>query len=87
MLLGDRVRGGTADGASRQSTPQGLLTLASGLGPEGGADRELSLTMTGTLANGPVESCYCCGEQRQDVALDPEELGVLLQRKLHAGIC
>jgi len=49
-----------------------LLSLASGLGPEGGPDRELILTLTGTLGIGPVESCYCCGEQRQDVGLVPD---------------
>jgi len=74
-----------ADGTPRFSCPSGslmaragragskaLLTLASGLGPEGGPDRALSLTMTGSLEIGPVESCYCCGEQRQDVGLDLE---------------
>jgi hypothetical protein len=47
-----------------------LLTLTSGLGPIDGPDRELGLTLTGRLAIGPLESCLCCGEQRQDVALD-----------------
>jgi len=47
-----------------------LVTLASGLGPAGGAGRRLTLTLTGTLRAGPVESCTCCGEQRHDVALD-----------------
>ena len=47
-----------------------LLTLSSGLGPIGGPDREISLTLTGRLADGGLESCHCCGEQRQDVALD-----------------
>jgi hypothetical protein len=49
-----------------------LLTLASGLGPDDGPERELSLTLAGTLAAGPVESCSCCGEERQDVGLEPE---------------
>lgn len=47
-----------------------LLTLTSGLGPVDGPDREISLTLTGRLAGGSLESCHCCGEQRQDVALD-----------------
>jgi hypothetical protein len=74
-----------ADGTPRFSCPSGslmavagqsgskaLLTLASGLGPDGGPDRELILTLAGTLATGPVESCSCCGEQRQDVGLEPD---------------
>ena len=55
-----------------RSRSKALLTLTSALGPEGGPDRQLSLTMTGTLAIGPVESCQCCGEQRQDVGLEPD---------------
>ena len=51
-----------------------LLTLTSGLGPDDGPDREVSLTLTGRLADGGLESCHCCGEQRRDVALD-ERLG------------
>jgi hypothetical protein len=51
--------------------------LVSGLGPQGGPDRSLTLTLTGRLDLGPRESCTCCGE----------ELGVLLRRELHAGIC
>ena len=47
-----------------------LLTLTSGLGPDDGPDREVSLTLTGRLADAGLESCHCCGEQRQDVALD-----------------
>jgi hypothetical protein len=74
-----------ADGTPTFSCPSGspmaeagragrkaLLTLTSGLGPEGGPGREPRLTMTGSLTTGPVESCSCCGEQRRDVGLDPE---------------
>ena len=46
-----------------------LVTLVSGLGPEGGPDRSLTLTLTGRLDLGPVESCTCCGEERHDVPL------------------
>jgi hypothetical protein len=46
-----------------------LVTLGSGLGPEGGPDRSLTLTLTGRLDLGPRESCRCCGEERHDVPL------------------
>jgi hypothetical protein len=49
---------------------QALVTLASGLGPVGGPDRRLVLTLTGTLRIGPLGSCTCCGEERHDVTLD-----------------
>ena len=60
-----------------------LLTLTSGLGAADGADRETSLTLTGRLAVGGLESCHCCGEQRQDVALDLDF--VVLTRGERAG--
>ena len=47
-----------------------LVTLVSGLGPRGGPDRALTLTLTGRLDLGPRESCTCCGEERHDVPLD-----------------
>lgn len=47
-----------------------LVTLVSGLGPLGGPDRSLTLTLTGRLDLGPRESCTCCGEERHDVPLD-----------------
>ena len=47
-----------------------LVTLVSGLGPAGGPDRGHTLTLTGTLVLGPLDSCTCCGEVRHDVALD-----------------
>ncbi len=46
-----------------------LITLVSGLGPLGGPDRSLTLTLTGRLDLGPRESCTCCGEERHDVPL------------------
>ena len=46
-----------------------LVTLVSGLGPLGGPDRSLTLTLTGRLDLGPRESCTCCGEERHDVPL------------------
>ncbi len=55
--------------AGRAGSPA-LVTLVSGLGRGGGPDRSLSLTLTGTLAIGPLESCTCCGEERHDVVLD-----------------
>jgi len=61
-----------------------LVTLVSGLGPEGGPDRSLTLTLTGTLAIGARESCTCCGEERHDVLLDLEF--VVLSRG-HADQC
>jgi hypothetical protein len=46
-----------------------LVTLRSGLGAAGGPDRALSLTLTGRLAIGALESCTCCGEGRHDIVL------------------
>ncbi|HCB04554.1 MAG TPA: hypothetical protein DEQ43_09965 [Nocardioides bacterium] len=48
---------------------QALVTLASGLGPADSPERGLTLTLTGTLAIGTLDSCTCCGEVRHDVAL------------------
>jgi len=55
--------------AGRDGSPA-LVTLASGLGPAAGPDRTVTLTLTGTLGIGPLESCTCCGEERHDVVLD-----------------
>lgn len=57
-----------ADAGRGQS--RALVTLQSGLGPAGGPDRALTLTLTGRLTAGPLESCTCCGEARHDVVLD-----------------
>jgi hypothetical protein len=46
-----------------------LITLSSGLGPEDGADRGHTLTLTGRLRAGVVEDCRCCGERRHDIHL------------------
>ena len=46
-----------------------LVTLASGLGPPGGPGRRVTLTLTGRLTLGALDSCTCCGEERHDVVL------------------
>ncbi|MCD4527151.1 hypothetical protein [Nocardioides sp. cx-173] len=46
-----------------------LLTVESGLGPLGSADRDATLTLTGTLHNHGREDCDCCGEVRDVVTL------------------
>jgi hypothetical protein len=48
---------------------EALVALSSGLGPEGGPERGLTLTVTGRLRAGGVEDCRCCGERRHDVHL------------------
>jgi hypothetical protein len=53
-----------------RASSRALVTLVSGLGPVGGPDRDLTLTLTGRLGIGPLDSCTCCGEQRHDVVLD-----------------
>jgi hypothetical protein len=55
-----------------RSRSRALVTLSSGLGPEGGPDREHTLTLTGTLRPGQVEDCLCCGERRHDIHLEVE---------------
>jgi hypothetical protein len=55
--------------AGRAGSPA-LVTLVSGLGPADGPDRHLTLTLTGTLGIGPLDSCTCCGEKRHDVVLE-----------------
>lgn len=57
-----------ADAGREQS--RALVTLQSGLGPADGPDRGLTLTLTGRLTTGLLESCTCCGEARHDVVLD-----------------
>ncbi|MEP9361389.1 hypothetical protein ABLE68_00390 [Nocardioides sp. CN2-186] len=47
-----------------------LLTLASGLGEAGGADRADTLTLAGRLERTAVEDCDCCSEVRYAVTLD-----------------
>lgn len=47
-----------------------LVTLSSGLGPEGGLDRGHTLTLAGPLRPGLVEDCRCCGERRHDIHLE-----------------
>jgi hypothetical protein len=62
----------SSDLAAGRDGRRALVTLQSGLGPERGPDRAQTVTMTGRLAIGPLESCTCCGEQRHDVLLDLE---------------
>ncbi|MGB0100015.1 MAG: hypothetical protein WBP61_07015 [Nocardioides sp.] len=47
-----------------------LLTVTSGLGPRGGAERTETLTLAGRLEPVDVEECACCPEVRHVVALD-----------------
>jgi hypothetical protein len=77
--LGLRDEGGTPTFSCRsvsrmaeagRAGTRALVTLASGLGPAGGPDRALTLTLTGRLGIGPLDSCTCCGEERHDVVLD-----------------
>lgn len=46
-----------------------LLTVASGLGPRGGAERTDSVTLAGRLERVGVEDCDCCQETRHVVSL------------------
>ncbi len=48
-----------------------LLTLTSGLGRPGSADRDATLTISGRLVSHGVDVCHCCGELRSSVALTP----------------
>jgi len=47
-----------------------LLTLESGLGPVGGADRSATLTLSGRLESRGREDCECCGEARDVVVME-----------------
>ena len=55
-----------------------LLTVTSGLGPRGGAERAETLTLAGRLERTGVEHCDCCSEMRHVVSLDLDS--VLLTR-------
>lgn len=46
-----------------------LLTLDSGLGRPGTADREATLTLSGRLEAGGLEECECCSDVRMQVVL------------------
>lgn len=46
-----------------------LLTLASGLGPDGSPDRDATLTLSGRLEALGLEECGCCEEIRMRVAI------------------
>lgn len=47
-----------------------LLTVSSGLGPRGGADRTETLTIAGRLEQLDVEECECCLEVRHVITID-----------------
>jgi hypothetical protein len=47
-----------------------LLTLTSGLGPRGSAERADTLTLAGRLERTGIEDCACCRETRHVVTLD-----------------
>lgn len=49
-----------------------LLTLHSGLGHPGSADREARLSIVGRLVVRGRETCECCGDPRDVVALVPD---------------
>ncbi len=53
--------------ASRRASA--LLTVRSGLGAPGSADREATLTLAGSLRTRTREDCACCGEARDIVTL------------------
>ncbi len=61
--------------AARRSA---LLTVASGLGPRDGQEREDTLTLAGRLERVGLEACDCCQQVRHVVALEPNV--VLLAR-------
>lgn len=46
-----------------------LLTLRSGLGRPGSADREATLTLSGRLEASGLEECECCAEVRMRIVL------------------
>ncbi|MCW2850418.1 MAG: hypothetical protein JWM84_82 [Nocardioides sp.] len=56
-------------GAAAQVGASALLTLESGLGARGSADRQATLTLAGTLQVTGREDCGCCGEARDIVTL------------------
>jgi hypothetical protein len=51
-----------------------VLTLASGLGAEGSRERSASLALAGSLRRTGAERCNCCGEVRDVVVLDIEQV-------------
>lgn len=63
-----------AAGARRSA----LLTLESGLGPAGSADRSSVLSLGGRLVAGGLESCDCCERDRISVGLEVDLVRVEL---------
>ncbi|MBC9735525.1 hypothetical protein [Nocardioides marmotae] len=76
--LGSELAVAAADGL------RALLTLHSGLGPRGSADRTATLALAGRLVVRGREVCECCGDPREVVALEPDL--VALGRTTRAGI-
>lgn len=56
--------------AAARGRRSALLTLESGLGPLGSADRLETLTLSGRLVSRGREDCACCRETRDIVALE-----------------
>ncbi|WP_205470891.1 hypothetical protein [Nocardioides sp. SYSU D00038] len=58
---------------SRAATEErsALLTVGSGIGPTGAAERDDALTLAGRLRSRGREACACCDEERDVVTLDP----------------
>ena len=51
-----------------------VLTVVSGLGRPGSPDREATVSIAGRLVVRGRESCACCGDPREVVALEPERV-------------
>lgn len=56
--------------AAARGRRSALLTLESGLGPAGSADRSATLTLSGRLESRGTEDCDCCGEGRDIVVME-----------------
>ncbi|MDN4162868.1 hypothetical protein [Nocardioides abyssi] len=51
-----------------------VLTVSSGLGRPGSADREVTVGIAGRLVVRGRDTCQCCGDPRDLVALEPERV-------------
>ncbi|WP_166140624.1 hypothetical protein [Nocardioides ochotonae] len=63
---------GLADAAARGA--RATLTVTSGLGAPGAAERGTRLLVSGRLAVGGTSSCRCCADARSTVVLAPEKV-------------
>jgi len=59
-----------------------LLTVTSGLGPEGCRARDARITLAGRLSIAGHQDCECCGEERAEVSL---QLNFVLLSRTHPG--